>query len=137
MPQAINIVLKNGAGTPVDKTFTLLAPSAGYESVAEWALKEGVISTIFPRITTSVRAAKRVAGRAASKVIEVKLAIPSSYTDTVTGTTVVGSRFESVTRTTVPDDFPEALIPDAVAFTANLANNALIKAMTAERSPAT
>ena len=137
MPQAINIVLKNGAGTPVDKTFTLLAPSAGYESVAEWALKEGVISTIFPRITTSVRAAKRVAGRAASKVIEVKMAIPSSYTDTVTGTTVVGSRFESVTRTTVPDDFPEALIPDAVAFTANLANNALIKAMVAERSPAT
>lgn len=137
MPQAINIVIKNGASTPVDKTFTLLAPSAGYDSVAEWALKEGVISTVFPRVTSSVRAAKRVAGRAASKVIEVKLTVPSSYTDSVTGTTVVGSRFESVTRTTVPDDFPEALVPDAVAFVKNLAANALISAMIAERSPAT
>lgn len=137
MPQAVNITIKNGAQTPVDKTFTLLAPAAGYESVAEWALKEGVISTVFPRITALVRAAKRQMGRASSKVIETKITIPSSYTDSVTGNTVVGSRFESVTRTTVPDDFPEALVADAVAFTSNLANVALIKAMIAERSPAT
>lgn len=137
MPQAQNIVIKNGASTPVDKTFSLLAPSAGFNSVAEWALKEGVISTVFPRITSSVRASKKAPGRAQAKVIEIKLAVPSSFTDTVTGLTAVGSRFESIMRVTVPDDFPESLIADAVAFNANLANTALIKAMIAERSPAT
>lgn len=29
MPQATDLVIKNGAGTPVDKTFTLMAPAAG------------------------------------------------------------------------------------------------------------
>lgn len=137
MPQAANIVIKNGASTPVDKTFSLLAPSAGFDSVAQWALKEGTISSVFPQITASVRSARRVSGRAGSKVIETKLVIPSSYTDSVTGLTSVSSRYESVTRTTVPDDFPESLMADAVAFTANLANVALIKAMIADRSPAT
>lgn len=137
MPQAQNIVIKNGASTPVDKTFSLLAPAAGFGSLAEWALKEGPISVVFPRITSMVRAAKRIQGRASSRVIETKLTIPSSYTDSVTGLTAVGSRFESVTRTTVPDDFPESLINDAVAFQSNLAVNALMKAIIVERSPAT
>lgn len=137
MPQAVDITLKNGAPTPVSKTFTLLAPAAGFGSAAEWALKEGTISSVFPRITSSVRAAKKVSGRAGSKVIETKIVVPSSFTEAVTGLTSVGSRFESVTRTTVPDDFPENLVADAVAFSANLAVDSLMKAIIANRSPAT
>lgn len=137
MPQAANIVLKNGASTPVDKTFTLQAPSAGFDSSAEWALKEGVIATVFPRITSRVYKGTPRANRSGQRIIEWKLTIPSSYTDAVTGVTVVGSRLESVVRTVVPDDFPEALVNDAVAFITNLAANAIVKSTIAERSPAT
>lgn len=51
MPQATDLVINNGAGTPVAKTFTLMAPAAGDNSLASWALKEGTISSVFPKIT--------------------------------------------------------------------------------------
>lgn len=131
MPQATDIIINNGAGTPVAKTFTLLTPSAGDASVAEWALKEGAISSIFPRITSS--AARTSNG---SRNVKVKLRLPSSYTDTVTGKTLVGSAFELNVTASVPDDFPEALKNDAVAFTTNLMAHALIKAMVRDAVPA-
>lgn len=131
MPQATDIIINNGAGTPVAKTFTLLTPSAGDASVAEWALKEGAISSIFPRITSS---ANRTSN--SSRNVKVKLRLPSSYTDTVTGKTLVGSAFELNVTASVPDDFPEALKNDAVAFTTNLMAHALIKAMVRDAVPA-
>lgn len=132
MPQANDLVINNGAGTPVAKTFTLLTPAAGDNSVASWALKEGAISSIFPKIT----ALARVTGNQARRV-QVKLKVPSSYTDTVTGLTKVGSAFEFDGYATVPDDFPEALKNDAVAFTKNLIATALIQAMIRDALPAT
>ncbi len=125
MPQAIDLVVKNGAGTPVDKTFTLLSPAAGNGGIAEWALKEGVISTIFPRFT----AAARVNTSQRSRVTQLKLKVPSSFTDTVTGLTSVSSAMEFNGSITVPDDFPEALKSDAVAFWSNLIAHAMVKAM--------
>ena len=47
MPQAIDIVIYNGASTPVEKTFTLIAPAAGDGSYANWRLKEGTIASVF------------------------------------------------------------------------------------------
>lgn len=132
MPQATDLVIKNGAGTPVDKTFTLMAPAAGDNSVATWALKEGTISSVFPKITALARKTTNQ-----SRTLQVKLRLPSSYTDTVTGLTKVASAFEFNGSISVPDDFPENLKPDAVAFTANLLNHALIKAMMRDAVPAT
>lgn len=132
MPQATDLVIKNGAGTPVDKTFTLMAPAAGDNSVATWALKEGTISSVFPKITALARKTTNQ-----SRTLQVKLRLPSSYTDTVTGLTKVASAFEFNGSISVPDDFPENLKPDAVAFVSNLVNHALIKAMMRDAVPAT
>lgn len=132
MPQAADIVLNNGAGTPVAKTFTLVSPAAGLNGLAKWLLKEGAISSIFPQLT----ALARLTGNQA-QLAQIKLRIPSSYTDTVTGLTKVGSAFELNVTATVPFDFPESLKPDAVAFSANLVQNAIIKAMIRDAEPAT
>lgn len=133
MPQAADITVNNGAGTPVAKTFTLLAPSASDGSAALWALKEGTISTVFPTIESSSR---RNAGRDARK-LNLTFKFPSSYTDTVTGLTAVSTAAVVNTTVTVPDNYPEALKNDLVAFTANLMNHALVKAMVRDALSAT
>lgn len=132
MPQAIDLVVKNGAATPVDKTFTLLSPAPGYGQPAEWALKEGESSVLFPTFTAS--AAKTTN---ASRNLKVKVRVPASYTDTATGLKVKLSAFEFNGTATVPDDFPENLKPDAVAYTCNLLATALVKAMMKDGYPAT
>lgn len=132
MPQATDIAINNGAGSPVSKTFKLLSPAAGDGAIASWALKEGTISSVFPRIT----ALARVTGNQ-SRRMQVKLKVPSSYTDTVTGLTRVGSAFEFDGYVTVPNDFPEALKDDAVAFTTNLMAHTLVKAMVRDAESAT
>ena len=132
MPQAVDIVLDNGAATPVAKTFTLVSPAAGDNSYANWRLKEGAISTIFPRVAISTKANGNKARKA-----NIKLQIPSSYTDTVTGLTRVGSAFDANVDITVPDDFPEALKSDAVAFLTNLMAHALVREVVRDAVPAT
>lgn len=132
MPQAADIVINNGAGTPVPKTFSLYAPSAGDNSVATWKLKEGTIASVFPTITTSARSTGNQ-----SRKMQGKLRLPSSYTDTVTGLTRVGSGFEFDFSASVPDDFPEVLKADAIAFAKNLVANAIIQAMMRDGQPAT
>lgn len=132
MPQATDITINNGAATPVAKTFTLLAPAAGYGAVAEWALKEGSISSVFPRVSVSARKTANNSSKAL-----IKLRIPSSYTDSVTGLTKVQSSFECNIEVSIPDSYPENLKNDAVAFTANLLNHTLIKACVRDALPAT
>lgn len=133
MPQAIDIVINNGASTPVAKTFTLIAPAAGDGSYANWRLKEGTIASVFPAI--AVKAQPNARGNA--RKVNVKFRLPSSYTESVTGLTKVGSAFDVDVNVTVPDDFPEVLKNDAVAFTSNLVNTALIKACIRDAVPAT
>lgn len=123
MPQATDLVISNGAGTPVAKTFTLYHPAAGDNSIALWKLKEGSISTVFPSVTILARATGNK-----SRKLQIKMRIPSSYTDAVTGLTAVGSAFEFSGDVSFPDDYPESLKNDAVAFTANLMNHPLVKA---------
>jgi hypothetical protein len=132
MPQATDLVINNGAGTPVAKTFTLMTPAAGDNSLAAWYLKEGTISSVFPKITALARQTGN-----ASRRVQIKLKVPSSYTDTVTGLTRVGSAFEADIYATVPDDFPELLKNDAVAFTKNLVAHAIAQAMIRDALPAT
>lgn len=129
---ATDLVLANGAGTPVNKTFTLYAPAAGDNAVAEWKLQEGTIASVFPTITALAR---RTGNN--SRKLQVKFKLPSSYTDSVTGLTRVGSAYEFDCSCSIPDDFPESLKSDAVAFSKNLLANALIQAMMRNATPAT
>jgi len=132
MPSAADITINNGAATPVAKTFTLISPAAGDGSFANWRLKEGNISSVFPRIAIAARANGNKARKA-----NIKIQVPSSYTDSVTGLTKVGSAFDFNADVTVPDDFPESLKNDAVAFVANAMAHALVKAIVRDAVPAT
>lgn len=122
MPQAADIILKNNAGT--DKTFTVYTPAAGDGSWAQWRLKEGAVSTAFPSIAAMARATPNVARKA-----QVKLQIPSSYVDAASGLTITGPKFDFEARVTVPDNFPENMKNDAIAYVKNLVAHAIIQAM--------
>lgn len=129
MPQAANIVVKNAAN--VDKTFTLIAPASGDGGIAEWALKEGAISGVFPRLTASTA---RTGNR--SRKLQLKVRVPSSYVDSITGNTVTGPAVEFNGTISVPDDFPEAGKADHVAYVTGLLSSALIKNMLLDAYPA-
>lgn len=131
MPQATNLVVKNGASTPVDKTFTLISPAAGDGGIASWALKEGVISAVFPQLTASATSSQT------ARKLKVKLRVPSSFTDNVTGRTLVASRAEMNVDFTVPADYPELQKDDFVAFAINLLSTNLLKSMIRDAYPAT
>lgn len=132
MPQAIDLTVKNGASTPVDKTFTLISPAAGDDSLAQWALKEGSISAVFPSFTAMARKTGNQ-----SRQLKMKLRLPSSYTDSVTGLTQVGTGAEMNVTFAIPDTFPESLKGDFVAFAVNLLNHTMVKAMVRDAYSAT
>lgn len=132
MPQATDLVVKNGAATPVDKTFVLISPAAGDGGVAEWALKEGTISSVFPQFTAMARTTGNQ-----SRQLRLKVRLPSSYNDTVTGKTNVDTAAEFNGTFSIPSSYPEALKPDFVAYCTNLVNTALVKAMIKDAYPAT
>jgi hypothetical protein len=133
MANATDLVVMNGfPGAPEAKTFTLISPSAGDGGLATWALKEGTISTVFPRFTASARS---VNGRARSA--KFKVTLPASYTDYVTGLTSVNSRAEVVVTVNIPDEFPEALKNDLVAFSTGLLATDYVKSLIRDALSAT
>lgn len=132
MPQATDLVVKNGASTPVDKTFTLITPAAGDGGIAQWALMEGTISAVFPTLTASARPTSN-----GSRQLRVKFRLPSSFTEAATGRTIVASAGEMNVTFSVPGDLPESLKADYVAFSVNLLGSSLLKAMIRNAYPAT
>lgn len=125
MPKATDIVIKNGAPTPVDKTFTLVSPAAGDGGVALWYLKEGPVSAAFITVTASAHKTGN-----ASRKLSLRLSYPSSYTDASTGRTVLGPRALVNFTVSIPDDFPESAKNDLSAYIANLINHPLVKGAT-------
>jgi len=132
MPQAQDITVNNGASTPESKTFTLINPAAGDGGMANWALKEGLISSVFPSFTA---VAAKTANK--SRKLTLKLRVPSSYTDAVTGLTAVGSAAEANVTMSIPDDFPESRKDDVVAFMTNIMKDPLVMEMLHDAYPAT
>ena len=130
MPQATDLVIKNAAGT--NKTFALITPASGDGGVARWALKEGTISSVFPAITASATSTSRNARNA-----HIKIHVPSSYTDSVTGLTNVKGGPEANIKVAMPNDFPEAMKPDWVAYVVGAVNTALTQAIIKDATPAT
>ena len=133
MPQAIDITVNNGAGTPVARTYSLFTPSASDGSSALWALKEGANSKTFNTVEASSR---RNAAKDSQK-LTMTYAFPSTYVDAASTLTLVKNRAVVNVTVTIPDDFPEAKKDDLVAFTANLTNHTLVKAMIRDARSAT
>lgn len=139
---ATDLSLKDATNTA--RTFTLLTPASGYGQLAEWAYKVGPIATVFPRLTAMARnvvntqRARASGGRqtAQEKNVTLKLVVPSSYMDTVTGLTNVGSAMEFTTSVRIPADFPEDKKADAVSFHKEAVATALIQAMFKDGTPA-
>jgi len=130
MPQATDLVIKNAVGT--NKNFVLITPAAGDGGVARWALKEGTISSVFPTITVSATSTSRNARNA-----HIKIHVPSSYTDSVTGLVNVNGGPEANIKVAMPNNFPEAMKPDWVAYVVGAVNTALMKAIIKDATPAT
>lgn len=130
MPQATNLTIKNAAG--VDKTFTLLTPASGYGSLAEWALKEGATSVVYPTLSLAAHKTKN-----RSRKVAVKSRKPAAYTSVATGLPVVTSVFEVNVTVSVPDDFPDDQKDDAVAYATNALRTALVMACMRDGLPGT
>lgn len=136
MPQATDLVIKNAAGT--DKTFTLITPAAGYGSLAQWYLKEGAISSVFPLLTALARPSQRSAKNGGSaQHLSIRFRMPSSYVDTTSGLTFAGVAWEFNLSVAVPQAYPETLKADAVAFATNALKTALLTQMLKDGTPAT
>lgn len=131
MPSATNLVVKNGAATPTDVTFTLLSPAAGDGGVAEWALKQGMSSQEWVRFTQSAH--KTPKGR----VLKRKLKVPVAYIDASTGLSVVYGYAEVNTTVSLPAFFPESQKAHLVAYDVNLSAHPLMKECEADASNAT
>lgn len=131
MPQATNITVNNGAPTPVSKTFTLMSPAAGDGAIAEWALKEGLSSQSFPKLTAM--ASRTAKGRN----LKLKLRIPLVYNDPGTGLEVLYGHAEANYTYSLPANVPESLKPDFVAYATNIPATALVKAMIYDATSAT
>lgn len=122
MPQAADLTVDNGAA--VSKTFTLVTPAAGDGGVAEWALKEGLVSTAFPTFTAMATKTNNN-----SRKLQIKLKVPASFTDAVTGQTTITAATEMNVTFSVPNSYPESMKDDHVAYATNLLNTTLVKGM--------
>lgn len=120
MPNASNIIVKDASA--VDKTFEVLTPSGGDGGVARYALKVGAAPVAYPSMTVVARPTTN-----ASRKSTMKVHVPYTYTDPVTGLLKKGPAFELNVEASMPDAFPESARDDAVAFGVNLAASAVMR----------
>lgn len=124
MPQATDLVINNGAGTPVAKTFTLVAPAAGINGVAMWELQEAANSSVFPSLSAVLRPDSQIKGM--TSVFKWK--VPQSYTDADTSLVLRGAVAEAILTIKMPDAFPEAEKANFAAYIFNGVNLTSVKA---------
>lgn len=125
-----NIIVKNSANA--DKTFTLVSPAAGFDSLATYHLKEGAISSVFPALTAMAKDTNN-----SSRQGRIRLRVPSSYTDAATGLVNIGPAIEFNLTVSVPKAFPEVSKDDAVAYFVGLIANEGVKAFMRDAFPIT
>lgn len=130
MPNAANLVVNNAAA--VSKTFTLMVPAAGDDSVASWALKEGASPSVYPTLTVSTRKTSN-----GGRKVTLKLVVPDAYTDTTTGLGKVNSKAEYNLDISVPDAYPDVKRADHAAYFSNLVSTALLKSCFVDAVPLT
>lgn len=133
MPQATDIIVNNGAATPVAKTFSLVAPMSGYGGIAEWLNKEGGSQIAFPKITYTARDITSSSRRKC----QIKVRLPATYIDPTTGMPALLATAEFNGEVTMPHAFPEANKADFIAFVKNVISHALMSGSTGALKDAT
>jgi hypothetical protein len=135
MPQATNLTLANGAATPVNKTFTLLAPAAGFGGLTEWAVKEGDFSGSYTRLTAMVRKTGTDGGsNGSNRVCQIKLKVP--YTVVVDGVPNIIDIGEFNGSFTTRGNLPDTVKADLVAFVGNFLKTTLARDLVVDGAPA-
>lgn len=116
MAQQTNLVLNNGAATPVAKTFTPKIPYGGPNQPAVWELKEGVAPIAYPRVEIGQSRTSKGATKTYFRVT-----VPYVTNDAVAGPKKVAEcLFDSRTGGfIVPDNVPDATRADFHAFVKN------------------
>lgn len=127
MTQLANIIIKNGAATPVDVTFSAYQPQSGSDS-ALWFLPGPQARNTWTRATLSVRPTN-----GSGKARRHKLGFNIPYFD-VNGVELGRIPFSG--ELVIPDNAPQDVIDNAAAYVANLYGNALIKDTIKTMSPA-
>lgn len=125
MGQAANIVLNDGAGTPVAVTFTPLKASP---DLTVWKDRRLAKLIYWPEVSvsTSLPSTKRNSTRS-----ELRVAIP--VVDAVTG--LVTDTIRGICTFTLPQNAASSDINNAYAFTANALANTLVKAALRDIDP--
>lgn len=127
MPQAQDLVIKNAANA--DKTFVLYAPAPGDTGNATFKLKEGADSRYFPTLTVGTKVTN------GARKATIRLRVPRDPLPGDVGGPAA-SCFVAV-DVVVPDQFPETLKADWVAYATNMMNHALVKAVIRDAVPLT
>lgn len=125
MTQISNIVVKNGATTPVDVTFKPYQPQSGSD-VALWYLATAETRDRWVRLTLSVR-------KTANKAMRHKLGFNIPYFNSE-GIQVGSIPFSG--EMVLPDNAPLSVINDAAAYVSNIYGNTLIQDTIKTASPA-
>lgn len=116
MANQANLVLQNGAGTPVNKTFTPLNGYGGPNQPAVWTLKEGIAPMAYARIEVSMRRNGNSTNRVGYKVI-----VPYAVTIDSVPTLVSKCIFDSAGGGyIIPDNAVTDQINDLEAFVRTL-----------------
>lgn len=126
MTQIANIVVKNGATTPVDVTFVAYQPQSGSD-VSLWFLSSTETRDRWPRLTLSVR-------KTPNKAMKHKLGMNIPYFHPTTGVQLGSIPFSG--ELTLPDNCPQSVIDNVAAYIKNVYANALIQETIKTASPA-
>lgn len=119
-----NLVLNNGASTPVAKTFTPLSGFGGASQPAVWLLKEGVSPMAYARVEVGMRRN----GNGTTK-IHTKVIVPYVVNDPATGPRLVSKAiYDSQSGGfTIPENATIDQINDLEAFVKNLHASTMLR----------
>lgn len=120
MPQATDLVLKNGAA--VAKTFSLAQPASGTSS-AIWYLREGANPSVYPNVEMS----SQKGATPATRKVKLTVRVPVASVDSSGATRSIAAMTFDITAA-VPDLVPDASRDDAIAFVSESLAASLIKA---------
>lgn len=124
MANQANLVLNNGAATPVAKTFTPYQPYGGKDRPAVWLLKEGSTPLAHVRIEVSMQRNAQGTTRITPKII-----VPYVTNDIVAGPKLVSKAIYDTASGgyVIPENAVQTQIDDLEAYSKNLMTSTVIR----------
>lgn len=125
MPNMADIVVKKADGT-TDITYTALTPSSGDKVPAQWRVESlGAVAGNRPTLTLSSRYSQDRKAR----LVEGRVVLPETFTDTTTGIISVRNREMFSFNTVIHLDTSDSVISELAAQSANLLKGSLIQSV--------